>query len=62
MPEENATGAYSTVGFRHIEIVILLSPDNSCKEGPFQEGEVLGETGHWLDLGALDLDFTENTI
>lgn len=47
---------------RHIEMVILLSSDNKYKEGPFQKGKVLGETGDWLDLGALDLDFSENTI
>jgi hypothetical protein len=47
---------------RHIEMVILLEGDNKYKEGSFQEGEVLGETGEWLDLGALDLDYTENTI
>ena len=33
-------------------MVILLSGDNKYKEGPFQKGEVLGETVYWLDLGA----------
>ena len=42
-------------------MVILLEGDNKYKEGPFQDGELLGETGDWLDLGALDLDLTENT-
>lgn len=41
---------------RHIEMVILLEGDNKYKEGSFQKGEVLGETGEWLDLGALDLN------
>jgi hypothetical protein len=41
---------------RHFQIVILLEDDNKYKEGLFQDGEVLGETGEWLDLGAINLD------
>ena len=37
-------------------MVILLEGDNKYKEGPYQDGDVLGETGDWLDLGAIDLD------
>lgn len=34
-------------------MVILLEGDNKYKEGSFAEGEVAGETGEWLDIGAL---------
>lgn len=47
---------------RHIQIVILLEGDNKYKEGPFAEGEVARETREWLDVGAFEWDFTENTI
>jgi hypothetical protein len=46
---------------RHIQMVILLEGDNKYKEGPFEEGEVAGETGEWVDLGALDLYLSETT-
>jgi hypothetical protein len=44
--------------------VILQDSDNKYKEGRFREGEVAGETGEWVDLGALDLSSFEheNTI
>jgi hypothetical protein len=35
--------------------VILQNGDNKYKEGPFEEREVAGETGDWLDLGTFDL-------
>jgi hypothetical protein len=47
---------------RHIQVVILQEGDNKYKEGPFGLGEVAGETGEWVDLGAIDDDSTENTI
>jgi hypothetical protein len=50
---------------KHIQIVILLEGDNKYKEGSFGEGEVAGETGEWVDLGAFELDLPEsdeNTI
>jgi hypothetical protein len=31
---------------RHIKMVILLEGDNKYKEGPFEDGQVLGETGN----------------
>jgi hypothetical protein len=46
---------------RHIQAVILLEGDNKYKEGPFQEGEVLGETREWVDLGAFDLHLPETS-
>jgi DDE superfamily endonuclease len=44
---------------RHIQTVILLEGDNKYQERPFGEGEVAGETGEWVDLGALDLHLPE---
>jgi hypothetical protein len=40
---------------RHIQVVILQNGDNKYKEGPFEAGGVAGETGDWIDVGALDL-------
>jgi hypothetical protein len=40
-------------------MVILLEGDNKYKEGPFGEGEVVGETREWVDLGAFDLHLPE---
>jgi hypothetical protein len=40
-------------------MVILLEGDNKYKEGAFKQGEVLGETGEWVDLGAFELDLPE---
>jgi hypothetical protein len=36
-------------------MVILLDGDNKYKERAFQDREVAGETGDWLDLGAFSL-------
>jgi hypothetical protein len=47
---------------RHIQTVILLEGDNKYKEGLFQDREVLGETGDWLDLGAIDLGLSDTSI
>jgi hypothetical protein len=50
---------------RHIQIVICWKVINKYKEGSFEEGGVAGETGEWVDLGALELDLPEsdeNTI
>ena len=47
---------------RHIQVVILQEGDNKYKEGPFRPGEVAGETGEWVDLGAIDDDSSENTM
>jgi hypothetical protein len=47
---------------RHIQIVILLKGDNKYKEDPFQDREVLKETGDWLDLGAIDLGLSDTSI
>jgi hypothetical protein len=35
--------------------VILQDGDNKYKEGCFGDGEVAGETGDWVHLGASDL-------
>ncbi len=43
-------------------MVILLEGDNKYKEGPFEEGEVAGETGEWVDIGAFDQEFSENVV
>jgi hypothetical protein len=40
---------------RNIQIVILQEGDNKYKEGPFEDRGVAGETGDWIDIGALDL-------
>jgi hypothetical protein len=39
---------------RHIDIVILLEGDNKYQERAYKKGEVLGETGEWVDLGEFD--------
>lgn len=44
---------------RHIAIVILQEGDNKYKEGAYKEGEVLRETGEWVDIGVLDIDYPE---
>jgi hypothetical protein len=44
---------------RHMQMVILLEGDNNYKDGSFQEGEVLGETGEWVDLKAFELHLPE---
>ena len=52
---------------RHIRVVILQNGDNKYKKGPFEDGEVAGETGEWLDLDTflpadLGQESTENAI
>lgn len=47
---------------RHIQVVILLEGDNKFTERPFRDRKVAGETGDWVDLGVLDLDFIKNTM
>lgn len=47
---------------RHIQMVILLEGNNKYKEGPFGEGEVAGEIGDWVDLGAFEQEFPENAV
>jgi len=46
---------------RHIQAVILLEGDNKYKDSPIQKGEVLGETGEWVDLGAFDPHLLETS-
>jgi hypothetical protein len=46
---------------RHVQTVILQDSDNLYKEGAFKDREVAGETGDWLDLGAFEQDWPENT-
>jgi len=47
---------------RHIQVVILQDGDNKYKEGPFEAGGVAGETGDWIDVGALDLGSESGSI
>lgn len=47
--------------------MILQNGDNKYKKGPFEDGEVAGETGEWLDLDTflpadLGQESTENAI
>jgi hypothetical protein len=58
MSQERIQGWIKRI-IRHIAMVILLEGDNKYKEGPYQDGDVLGETRDWLDLGAIDLDIPE---
>jgi hypothetical protein len=42
-------------------MVILLNSDNKYTEGAFKDGEVLGETGEWVDISVFDYDYLANS-
>jgi len=45
---------------RHIAMVILLEGDNNYKEGSYQKGEVLGETGEYCDVDEFEWEFPDS--